>query len=65
MSKYEIINPPADGSGAILFSLEYGKMPEISYDWYLRDILTKWDGKEVDKDIISIFLSDSIAWQTE
>ena len=65
LMKYEVVNPPADGDGAILFSQEYGKMAEISYDWLLRDILTKWDGKEIDKDVVLMFSSDSIARKTK
>lgn len=65
LMKYEVVNPPADGDGAVLFNEEYGVMANIDYGWLGREILTNWNGKELSDDIVTAFLSDSIARATK
>jgi hypothetical protein len=65
LMKYELVNPPADSEGALLFNQKYGKMADINYGWVERDILTKWGEEEIGIETVSSLLSDSIARKTK
>lgn len=61
MYKYEKFLPPIDGDIGILLNREYGCLGYSSYSWGNQTILTKWNEKNLEKDLI-LLLSDSVRY---
>ena len=63
--KYQILNPPLDGDGAIVICPEYGIVGQYSYTWRISNILTKWGEQEVPSQLVGILNSDKFISTTK
>ncbi|MDR7131111.1 hypothetical protein J2X69_003471 [Algoriphagus sp. 4150] len=59
--KYESIDPPMDGDGALILNPEFGEIANYSYTWENSLLLTKYDGIRIPNELIEELFSDSIS----
>ncbi|MCE7056572.1 hypothetical protein LZF95_17950 [Algoriphagus sp. AGSA1] len=59
--KYEFINPPMDGDGAVILNPELGEIASYSYTWGNSFLLTKYNGQQVPQELIETLFSDSLS----
>jgi hypothetical protein len=61
--KFEFIDPPIDGEGALLFNPRFGLIANVSYAWGNKHILSDWEGLHkslFDSLAIRLLTTDSI-----
>ena len=58
--KFEELNPPMDGDGAVILNPELGEIATYSYTWGNCTIMTKRNGVKIPEELIEILFSDSL-----
>ncbi|SFU05481.1 hypothetical protein SAMN04489724_3663 [Algoriphagus locisalis] len=58
--KYEFLDPPMDGDGAVILNPELGEIANYSYTWGNSFLISKFNGYAIPKQLTEILLSDSM-----
>lgn len=63
--KFQILNPPLDGDGAIVIYPEFGIVGRYSYTWGISEILTKWGDQKITSQFVDILNEDRFSHTTK
>lgn len=63
--KFQILNPPLDGDGAIVIYPEFGIVGRYSYTWGISKILTKWGDQKISSQLVHILNEDRFSHTTK
>lgn len=63
--KFQILNPPLDGDGAIVIYPEFGIVGRYSNIWGISKILIKWGDQKISSQLVDILNEDRFSHTTK